>query len=59
MAPLIASGQVAQVVVSTATLDPARLHALRQICADAGVRTLVASLEFQDATAPAPPQRYH
>ena len=59
VAPLIASGQVAQVVVSTATLDPARLHALRQICADAGVRTLVASLEFQDATAPAPPQRYH
>ena len=59
VAPLIASGQVAQVVVSTATLDPARLHALRQICADAGARTLVASLEFQDATAPAPPQRYH
>ena len=57
--PLIASGQVAQVVVSTAALDPARLHALRQICADAGVRTLVASLEFQDATAPAAPQRYH
>jgi UDP-GlcNAc:undecaprenyl-phosphate GlcNAc-1-phosphate transferase len=50
VAPLIASGQVTQVIVSTATVPDERLHALRQICADAGVRTLVASLRFHDAT---------
>jgi FlaA1/EpsC-like NDP-sugar epimerase len=59
VAPLLASGQVAQVVVSTSALEPSRLHALQQICADAGVRTLVASLEFQEVTASAPQPRHH
>ena len=48
VAPLLASGQVAQVVVSTATVSPERLQALTRLCADNGVRTLVASLRFDD-----------
>jgi len=49
VAPLLASGQVAQVVVSTATVPPERLLALTRLCTDNGVRTLVASLRFDDA----------
>jgi len=49
VAPLLTSGQVAQVVVSTSTVAPERLDALVRLCADAGVRTLVASLQFHDA----------
>lgn len=49
VAPLLASGQVAQVVVSTSMVAPERLDALTRLCADAGVRTLVASLQFHDA----------
>jgi UDP-GlcNAc:undecaprenyl-phosphate GlcNAc-1-phosphate transferase len=48
VAPLITSGQVAQVIVSTTTVDQERLEALTRLCADAGVRTLVASLQFND-----------
>ncbi|MEZ5416080.1 MAG: hypothetical protein R2708_01915 [Vicinamibacterales bacterium] len=60
VAPLIASGQVAQVIVSTASVPAERLHALRQICADAGVRTLVATLRFHDETPGTPvSHRYH
>ena len=36
VAPLLASGQVAQVVISTASVDGERLDALRRLCADAG-----------------------
>lgn len=49
VAPLLTSGQVAQVVVSTSAVEPERLDALIRLCADAGVRTLVASLQFHDA----------
>jgi len=52
VAPLLASGQIAQVVVSTASVQPDRLDALRRLCADAGVRTLHASLQFRNAPAP-------
>jgi UDP-GlcNAc:undecaprenyl-phosphate GlcNAc-1-phosphate transferase len=48
VAPLLASGQVAQVVVSTESVEIERLDALRRLCADAGVRTLHASLQFHD-----------
>ena len=51
VAPLLASGQVAQVVISTASVDGERLDALRRLCADAGVRTLHASLQFTDVVA--------
>jgi hypothetical protein len=37
------------VVVSTSAVAPERLDALTRLCADAGVRTLVASLQFHDA----------
>jgi UDP-GlcNAc:undecaprenyl-phosphate GlcNAc-1-phosphate transferase len=49
VAPLLASGQVAQVVVSTESVQPERLDALQRLCADAGVRTLHASIQFRDA----------
>ena len=49
VAPLLTSGQVAQVVVSTSAVAPERLDALTRLCADAGVRTLVASLQFHEA----------
>ncbi len=49
VAPLLTSGQVAQVIVSTSTVAPERLDALTRLCADAGVRTLVATLQFHDA----------
>jgi UDP-GlcNAc:undecaprenyl-phosphate GlcNAc-1-phosphate transferase len=49
VAPLLASGQVAQVVVSTESVRRERLDALQRLCADAGVRTLHASLQFRDA----------
>ncbi len=49
VAPLLTSGQVAQVVVATSAVAPERLDALTRLCADAGVRTLVASLQFHDA----------
>jgi len=49
VAPLLTSGQVTQVVVSTSAVPPDRLDALTRLCADAGVRTLVASLQFHDA----------
>ncbi len=52
VAPLIMSGQVAQVVVSTASVPPERLEALSRLCADHGVRTLVAALTFLDAPPP-------
>ncbi len=58
VAPLLTSGQVAQVVVSTSAVAPERLEALTRLCADAGVRTLVATLQFRDATrysGPPPP----
>lgn len=48
--PLLTSGRVAQVVVSTATVAPERLQTLMRLCEDAGVRTLVASLQFRDAS---------
>jgi FlaA1/EpsC-like NDP-sugar epimerase len=48
VAPLITSGQVAQVIVSTTTVGRDRLEALTRLCADAGVRTLLASLQFND-----------
>jgi UDP-GlcNAc:undecaprenyl-phosphate GlcNAc-1-phosphate transferase len=51
VAPLLASGQVAQVVVSTGSVQRERLDALRRLCADAGVRTLQASIEFRDTAA--------
>ncbi|MGD9905682.1 MAG: hypothetical protein AB7U83_19595 [Vicinamibacterales bacterium] len=51
VAPLLASGQVAQVVVSTESIRAAQLDALRRVCADAGVRTLHASLEFRNRPA--------
>ena len=51
-APLIMSGQVAQVVVSTASVPPERLEVLSRLCADHGVRTLVAALTFFDAPPP-------
>ena len=46
---LIASGGVAQVVVATTALSPERLETLSRVCAEAGVRTLVASLQFREA----------
>ncbi len=49
VAPLIASGQVAQVIVATQSVSRERIEALTRVCADAGVRTLMASLEFHDA----------
>ena len=48
VAPLLASGQVAQVVVSTESVQRERLDALQRLCADAGVRTLHASIQFRD-----------
>jgi UDP-GlcNAc:undecaprenyl-phosphate GlcNAc-1-phosphate transferase len=51
VAPLLASGQVAQVVISTGSVPRERLDALRRLCADAGVRTLHASLQFRDTAA--------
>ncbi len=47
VAPLLASGQVTQVVVSTESVPAERLDALQRLCADAGVRTLHASLQFR------------
>ena len=47
VAPLLASGQVTQVVVSTEAVPAERLDALQRLCADAGVRTLHASLQFR------------
>jgi UDP-GlcNAc:undecaprenyl-phosphate GlcNAc-1-phosphate transferase len=52
LAPLLASGQVAQVVVSTESVERGRLEALQRLCADAGVRTLHASIQFRDADDP-------
>jgi FlaA1/EpsC-like NDP-sugar epimerase len=52
VAPLLASGQVAQVVVSTESVARERLDALQRLCADAGVRTLHASIQFRDAADP-------
>jgi UDP-GlcNAc:undecaprenyl-phosphate/decaprenyl-phosphate GlcNAc-1-phosphate transferase len=52
VAPLIMKGQVAQVVISTASVPPERIDALSRLCADSGVRTLVATLTFRDATPP-------
>ena len=49
VAALLASGTVAQVVVATTAVSPERLDALTRLCADAGVRTLVASLQFREA----------
>jgi FlaA1/EpsC-like NDP-sugar epimerase len=49
VAPMLASGQVAQVVVATATVPPERLETLARLCAESEVRTLVASLRFHDA----------
>ena len=51
VAALIASGGVAQVVVATTAVPPERLETLARLCADAGVRTLVASLQFREAPA--------
>jgi UDP-GlcNAc:undecaprenyl-phosphate GlcNAc-1-phosphate transferase len=48
VATLLASGQVAQVVVSTSAVPHERLDALVRACADTGVRTVVASLQFRD-----------
>ena len=44
VAPLLASGQVTQVVVSTDSVQRERLDALQRLCADAGrtARLLVA-----------------
>jgi UDP-GlcNAc:undecaprenyl-phosphate GlcNAc-1-phosphate transferase len=50
VAALLASGQVAQVVVSTESVDRDRFEALQRLCADAGVRTLRASIEFRDTS---------
>jgi UDP-GlcNAc:undecaprenyl-phosphate GlcNAc-1-phosphate transferase len=47
--PLLASGSVTQVVVATTAVPAERIEALTRICADAGVRTLVASLQFREA----------
>jgi len=44
VAPLLASGQV---IVSTESVPAERLDALQRLCADAGVRTLHASLQFR------------
>lgn len=55
VAPLITSRQVAQVVVSTTAVEAERLEALTRLCADAGVRTLVASLRFDDVARPGRP----
>jgi UDP-GlcNAc:undecaprenyl-phosphate/decaprenyl-phosphate GlcNAc-1-phosphate transferase len=52
VASLLTSGGVAQVVVATTAVPPERLEALTRLCADAGVRTLVASLQFHEAPAP-------
>ncbi len=49
VAPLLASGSVTQVVVSTVAVPAERLEALTRVCADAGVRTLLASLQFREA----------
>ena len=49
VAALIASGGVAQVVVATTAVPPERLATLTRLCAEAGVRTLVASLQFREA----------
>lgn len=49
VAALITSGQVAQVVVSTPSVPPERLAALTALCADAGVRTLTATLSFEES----------
>ncbi len=49
VAALIASGGVAQVVVATTAVAPERLETLTRLCAEAGVRTLVASLQFREA----------
>ena len=53
VAPLLTSGQVAQVVVSTGAVQRERLTALQRLCADAGVRTLHASIEFRDTASAA------
>ena len=49
VASLLTSGNVAQVVVATTAVSPERLEALTRLCAEAGVRTLVASLQFHEA----------
>lgn len=49
VAALIASGTVAQVVVATTAVPPERLETLTRLCGEAGVRTLVASLQFREA----------
>jgi len=49
VAPLLTSGNVAQVVVATTAVPAERLQALTRLCADNGVRTLVASLQFHEA----------
>lgn len=48
VAPLLASGDVAQVVVSTSAVSQERLDALTRACADTNVRTVVASLQFRE-----------
>ena len=48
VATLLASGQVAQVVVSTSAVPHERLDALVRACADTGVRTVVAALQFRN-----------
>ena len=40
------------VVVSTESMERDRLEALQRLCADAGVRTLHASIQFRDAADP-------
>ncbi len=49
VAPLIAAGRVTQVVVATAAVPADRLAELTRLCEEAGVRTLVASLQFREA----------
>ncbi|HUU35338.1 MAG TPA: hypothetical protein VMW48_14840, partial [Vicinamibacterales bacterium] len=49
VAPLLTSGNVAQVVVATTAVPAERIEALTRLCADAGVRTLVATLQFREA----------
>ncbi|MEP7116618.1 MAG: hypothetical protein ABI880_03505 [Acidobacteriota bacterium] len=49
MTALLGSGEVEQVVVATTAVSPERIAALHRICADAGVRTLLATLQFHEA----------
>ncbi len=54
VAHLLAAGQVAQVVVTTSAVGPERLESLSRACTNAGVRTIVASLQFEDLGVIAP-----